>query len=101
MMHSFTYKGLRPSSFTDHEFEEAGVAYAERAARHHCSNLSSPAIEPMEDATVGMLPVHGQSENSNTIMLLFYLHYGDHDNGLRMDIEEHHLAISVLILDEL
>lgn len=94
-------KATRPSSFTDREFEEAGVAYAERAARHHYSGLSSPAIEPMEDVTVGMLPVHGQPETNNTIMLLVYLHFGDHDNGLRMDIEEHHLAISESILDEL
>ena len=77
------------------------LGVGETIAKRHYAELTSPAIEPLGDAALAVVPAYHQPEDRNSVLLVCAIHYGAHDAMLRVDIEEHAPAISNLLLQEL
>jgi hypothetical protein len=68
---------VRPKTLPDCEIEKFAADYAGHAVKRHYGAMPGPEVSQLGDATLGVQPLYGQSEATNTILMLVYIAYGD------------------------
>jgi hypothetical protein len=68
---------VRPKSLTDAEIEKFAIEYAGHVAKRHYAAMPGPEVAELGDVTMAAQSLYGQSENTNTVLVLIYIAYGE------------------------
>jgi hypothetical protein len=93
-------KPPRAKTLTEAEIDAVAKPYAAKIARGRVSEFNEPLIDPLPDGTIALIPILGQDDEVNVILLACFVSHGT-PGSMRMtlDIDEVLPAISREVLE--
>jgi len=95
-------KPPRAKSLTEAEIDAVAKAYAAEITRRKVSEMDEPLVNPLPDGTIGIIPLLGQSDEANVVLLACFIAPGSPGSmRLALEIDEVLPTISRAVLQGL